>query len=210
MTHAAIRLATTFGFFLVIGRGLGAQAPPQRQGFWVGFGLGYGSANSACDYCADWHSGGATVLLKAGGTLGPSVRLGAVIEGWSPANTGATTVADITASLYYYPLRPSGFFLTGGLGISRYDGPGPRPIAACCPGAENPGCFPGRLTGPCYGRYAPFGGLGFTAGLGYDVRIAHQVFLTPVASYVYGFGWGWTGGGWTRSLFDFGLGVTYH
>ena len=28
-----------------------AQYPQRREGFWIGFGLGYGSANVTCDGC---------------------------------------------------------------------------------------------------------------------------------------------------------------
>ncbi len=61
-------------------------------------------------------------------------------------------------------------------------------------------------------------GWGFTAGVGYDIRVGRNVSLTPVANFVYG-GVGdlnVSGGGapfatgWKQNVVDFGLGVTFH
>src|SRR2546425_7779687 len=45
-----------------------AQYPQRRDGFWIGFGLGYGWANIKCDQCVDSSSvGGVTWSVKLGG-----------------------------------------------------------------------------------------------------------------------------------------------
>ncbi len=169
-----------------------AQHPQRRDGFWIGFGLGYGSANVTCDNCASGgRLGGLTAFLKLGGTPSRQVLLGGAIDAWTKQSGGATeTLANVTASIYYYPARRSGFFLTGGLGFSDYD--------------LSDG---GSITG---------NGWGFTAGAGYDIRVGRNISLTPVANFVYGgigdlnSGSGVFATGWKQNVLDFGLGVTFH
>jgi outer membrane protein with beta-barrel domain len=170
-----------------------AQYPQRREGFWIGFGLGYGSANVTCDSCGTGpRTGGVTAFLKLGGTPSPNLLIGGAINGWSHSSGGATeTMGNVTASLYYYPVARGGFFLTGGLGFSDY-----------------------RVdTSPTVDGT----GWGFTAGAGYDIRVGRNVSLTPVANFVYGgvgdltvSGGGTFATGWKQNVVDFGLGVTFH
>src|SRR5438876_10696911 len=87
-----------------------AQYPPRRNGFWIGFGLGYGSANVTCDSCGSGsRTGGVTAFLKPGGTPSRNLLIGGAINGWSHATRGATqTMAHATATLTYYTDPPSG------------------------------------------------------------------------------------------------------
>src|SRR5437879_12358634 len=44
-----------------------AQYPQRRDGFWIGFGLGYGSAHVKCDQCVDSSGvGGVPGFVKCG------------------------------------------------------------------------------------------------------------------------------------------------
>jgi len=44
------------------------QYPQRRDGFWIGFGLGYGSANITCDACGSGpRTDGITGFVKLGG-----------------------------------------------------------------------------------------------------------------------------------------------
>src|SRR5439155_16806521 len=99
-----------------------AQYPQRREGFWIGFGLGYGSADISCDNCDSGpRTGGVTGFLKLGGTPSRNVLIGGSLNGWSHSRGGATeTMGNITGSLYYYPVATSGLFLSGGLGFSNY------------------------------------------------------------------------------------------
>src|SRR6266567_3158501 len=80
------------------------QYPQRREGFWIGFGLGYGSANVTCDTCGSGpRTGGVTAFLKLGGTPSRNLLIGGAINAWSHQSGGATeTMGNVTASLYYY------------------------------------------------------------------------------------------------------------
>ena len=169
-----------------------AQYPQRREGFWIGFGLGYGSANVSCDNCISGsRTGGPTLFLKLGGTPSRDLLIGASFNGWTHDLNGANeTMGNVTASLFYYPVTTSGFFLTGGLGFSAY----------------NINSSP-EVNGS---------GWGFTGGVGYDVRVGRNISLTPVVNYTYGAlgdfevpGIG-TARGWKQNVIDVGLGVTFH
>src|SRR5688572_22001252 len=120
--RSAARLLAVAGVLSFITTAVQAQYAQRRDGFWIGFGLGYGSANVSCDNCDSGpRTGGATGFLKLGGTPSRSVLLGAAINGWSRSSGGATeTVGNVTASVYYFPAAASGLFLTGGVGFSNY------------------------------------------------------------------------------------------
>jgi hypothetical protein len=187
--HAAARLLSGVGILALCGAGTAsAQHAQTREGFWIGFGFGYGSAHATCNGCGSTSTGGATGFLKLGGTLSPNVLLGGAVNGWVKSSGGLTErLGNVTGSVYYYPARASGFFVTGGLGFSSYD--------------LSDG---GSITGT---------GWGFTCGAGYDVRVGRNISLTPVANFAYG-GVGDLSDnfttGWKQSVIDFGLGITFH
>jgi hypothetical protein len=174
-------------------RSVWAQYPQRRDGFWIGFGLGYGSANVACDNCrAGPRTEGLTGFLKLGGAPSQQRLIGGAITGWSHSSGGATeTMANLTGSLYVYPRARSGFFFTGGLGLSGYH----------------------VNTVPAWDGT----GWGLTLGAGYDIRVGRDVSLTPVVNYLYGavgdvtvLGTGVVGSRWRQDVIDVGLGVTFH
>src|SRR6266496_3476562 len=151
------RVIALGGALLAVAPASRAQYPQRREGFWIGFGLGYGSANITCDSCGSGpRTGGVTAFLKLGGTPSRNLLIGGAVNGWSHSRGGATeTMGNITASLYYYPVA-----LSGGLGFSNYH-------------VDTSPSTNGR-------------GWGFTGGVGYDVRVGRNVSLTPVANFVYG------------------------
>jgi hypothetical protein len=169
-----------------------AQYPQRREGFWIGFGLGYGSANVTCDSCASGdRQGGVTAFLKLGGSPSRNVLIGGAINGWSHSSGGATeSVGNVTASVYFYPSAASGLFLTGGLGFSTYYTDTSPEVSGM--------------------------GWGFTGGVGYDVRVGRNISLTPAVNFLFGsVGDVEADGspfatGWKQNVIDFGLGVTFH
>ncbi|HXF95255.1 MAG TPA: outer membrane beta-barrel protein [Gemmatimonadales bacterium] len=169
-----------------------AQRPQTRRGFWIGFGIGYGSADVSCDGCGNVDAeGGFSSFIKLGGTLNDKVLLGADITGWTKSEGGTTaTLGNMTAAVFFYPMPQSGLFLKGGAGFSVYT--------------------------ESNGIEADGTGVGLTVGVGYDVRVGANISLTPVADFV----WGSVGDiqadgvtaatGWKQNLLHLGLGVTFH
>jgi hypothetical protein len=105
-----------------VARAVRAQYPRRRDGFWIGFGLGFGSANVRCNTCsAGPHTDGVTGFLKLGGSPSQHLLIGGAINSWSHYSGGATeTMANLTGSLSFYPRARTGLFFTGGLGLSGY------------------------------------------------------------------------------------------
>ena len=123
-----------------------------REGFWISGGLGYGSLG--CDGC-DSRTGGVSGGLALGGTISPHWLLGVGTSGWTKEEQGARlTVAEIDARVRFYPSATGGFFLTGGLGY-------------------------GSITGSVGGFSSTENGAGAILGMGYDVRIARNMSVTP-------------------------------
>ena len=119
-----------------------------RQGFWFNAGAGFGSLG--CRGCDDRQSA-VTLALGAGGTLSQKVLLGASIDGWT---TSQRTVAALLARLRFYPSVTSGFFLTGGLGLGRWQADGTDANSSDTGTSE-------------------------LIGLGYDVPLGPDLSLTP-------------------------------
>src|SRR2546426_8008613 len=72
-----------------------AQYPQRRDGFWIGFGLGYGSANITCDGCGSGpRTDGITGFLKLGGAPSRNVLLGGGIKGRAPSDCSGTQTHD--------------------------------------------------------------------------------------------------------------------
>src|SRR5256885_14489271 len=99
-----------------------AQYPQRRDGFWIGFGLGYGAANITCDNCVDSSSvGGITGFVKLGGAPSQNLLIGGTIKARARTKAGLTeTNSNVTASGFLFPATRSGVFVTGGLGGFRY------------------------------------------------------------------------------------------
>src|SRR5438034_8386967 len=63
------RVVALGGVLVAVAPPAEAQYPQRREGFWIGFGLGYGSANITCDSCDSGPpTGGVTASLKLRGT----------------------------------------------------------------------------------------------------------------------------------------------
>lgn len=177
---------------VVTSASLPAQRPQERRGFWIGFGLGYGSAGFSCDSCTGGRVGALSGFLKMGGTLSPRLLLGGETNGWVRNTGGATeTRGNASLAVYYYPTAAKGLFLKGGAGLSRY--------------ASRGGFV--DWTG---------GGFGLLLGAGYDVRLGRNASLTPVVNLFGGnLGTvdapGYVGsGGYTQNVVQLAVGVTFH
>lgn len=160
---------------------LQAQGHPQaREGFFAGFGLGWGSLG--CSDCSGERESGLSGFLKLGGTVNEQLLLGFESNGWVKEENGVRlTQANAAALVQYYPQVQSGFFVKGSLGLAT--------LALDIDGFGNT-----SETG--------FGG---TLGGGYDFRVARNFSLTPYTNFVYG---SFDGGG--TNVIQAGLGLNWH
>jgi outer membrane protein with beta-barrel domain len=171
-----------------------AQHPQTREGFWIAFGFGGGSARFSCKPCtSDTTLTSATIDLKMGGTVRPNMLIGGELNAWTKNENGETlTIGNLSAVLQYYPAVASGFFLKGGLGYA-------------------------TIRDEAGGSTATGNGFGFIVGLGYDFRVGRNFSLTPIANVYYGGigelssgGSSTTGLGWKQSVFELGLDFMFH
>ena len=129
------------------------QNPQTREGFWISFGVGYGSLG--CDDCNDERRSGANAYLRMGGTLSQRLLIGGELNGWSKSEGNATlTISNFGPVLLFYPNANGGFFLKGGIGIAST--------------SLDLGTIEIEETGA-----------GLTLGLGYDARVGRKFALTP-------------------------------
>lgn len=150
-----------------------------REGFWFNIGTGYGAIS-----CKDCYGsvGGYSGGLSLGGTISQRFLLGVGTTGWYRSEGGATLVAGtVDARVRFYPATTSGFFLTGGVGFGSIG----ADLAAYGSDSET--------------------GAGVVLGLGWDLRVANGVSLTPF----------WNGFAVATSNADanvgqVGLGITFH
>src|SRR5687767_2310742 len=110
------------GGLALVAAPLHGQRPQTREGFWIGFGFGYGPAHITCTDCGDTEARSSiTSFLRLGGTLNPHMLLAGDISGWTKTSNGVTaSFGTATASVHYYPRDASGFFVSGGAGLSAY------------------------------------------------------------------------------------------
>lgn len=139
-----------------------AERPPARhEGFWVAFGLGGGSN------LADWADGaraGVGGYVRLGGTVSERFLIGGELIGWGRDRNGATfSESGATAVAMFYPAG-HGAFVKLGAGFAGWA------AQATVPG--------GTLTQTA-------GGFAGTLGLGYDLRIGGNLYLTPNFDFLY-------------------------
>ena len=135
-----------------------AQREGKHEGFWIGFGLG-GGYNFA-DFAAG-SRGGAGGYLRMGGTLSQQVLLGGEVSGWGRNRNGETFAeSGLTAIITFYPVR-RGPFLKGGAG------------------------FAGWSTGAGTSTVTTASGFAGTLGVGYDLQIGGNLYLTPNVDFLY-------------------------
>jgi hypothetical protein len=169
-----------------------AQKPQIRKGFWIAFGLGWGSADLTCDGCTSSRQGGGVGHIRLGGTLNQKVLLGGDVTGWTKEESGTTaSVGNASFIVQYYPMEQGGLFLKGGAGFSG--------IVFSGGGAEASG-----------------ESFGLSAGVGYDIRVGRNISITPIADFLFGgsrdlqYSGATVVSGVGMNVFTVGLGITFH
>ncbi len=123
---------------------LAAQDKPDptrnmRQGFWIGFGLGAGSAGADCQGCSGDRTNGLSGYLRLGGTLSRNLLLGIETNGWTHSESGANeTMGFGDLVMLWYPSATGAFYLKFGLGGMAYQADIPLlgTIKATAPGGS--------------------------------------------------------------------------
>jgi len=170
----------------------------EREGFWIGFGGGYGSALASCDGCVgNTREGAPAAFLKLGGTVNQKLLFGFEFNLWSKDVEGDSLNFYIgSATVTYYPWTSSGFFVKGGAGLAIVD----------TDVREG-----NRLTTVDLGD-----GFGAIAGIGYDLRIRRNLSITPAVNFYLG----WPGDlkvglepvarNYRFNVVDVSVGLTFH
>lgn len=139
---------------------LGAQDAGSHHGFFLGAGVGHGSAQLTCSICQGGRDGGTSGYLNAGYSITQRIRLGAEVIAWYK---GAGQVDYLLTSAHLvavlYPLPRNGFFIKTGFGIAKYR-------------AED--------DTDTFGTKA-FAG---QVGVGYEVPVGRGVSLVPFANFL--------------------------
>lgn len=144
-----------------------AQEPP-HHGVWIGAGVGAGWAGATCNDCVSaGRLSGWSGYLRAGTTVAPRTRLAGELDGWVRTPDGAERIEGganervvmLGIAVLGYPIHDQGLFLKLGLGVSQY--------------RSRVGTSVLKATG-----LAPH------AGLGYDIGVAHELYLTPYVQYL--------------------------
>jgi hypothetical protein len=146
-------------------RGLTDITPPLRHGFWLNAGVAAGSENVRFSRePGGWGEENVqpAMWFALGGTVNQHLRLGGEINGWVWEHRDRQTDYQLTDYLVgalltgqFYPSSRAGFFLKGGVGLSRS-------------GTQVQGGLGVGETGFAY-----------LAGAGWEIRLGRSVFLTP-------------------------------
>jgi hypothetical protein len=139
----------------------GQEGHPHR-GFWIGFGIGGGSAKT--DGAEESLAGG-VVYLRLGGTVGQKWLLGGEAMGWGRNQDGVSYGrGNTTFTAMFYPSQRGGLYLKGGVGVAYVD-----------------------VSTELFGAGVSFSeaGFGSTFGLGWDIRLGNNIYLTPNLDWMF-------------------------
>jgi hypothetical protein len=165
-----------------------AQRVANHEGFWISFGFGAGSAFGDDAFDGDSKFGGAG-FLRMGGSVSQQLLLGGEIIGWgTDQDNVAIGRGAMMFTAMYYPSPKGGFYLKGGAGFSGRSAEWEVPFEGYTATVKD-----------------DQGGIGLGAGLGYDIQLGRNFFLTPALDFVYT---GTEGDG--ASLLLFTVGATWH
>ena len=186
------RLVALAAILLLVGvSAANAQNQQRHQGFWIGFGVG-GGVNTS-EGVDEARRGGGAAYLRLGGTLSQKVLIGGEFIGWGRQDellgldTEIVTRGNATFSLMYFPSSNGGFFLKGGLGAATVS-----------------------WTSELLGLRVDRRGFGTTVGLGFDVRLGGNIYLTPAADWLIQSFEFEAGENTTNTLFLITLGLIWH
>lgn len=133
-----------------------------RRGFWIGAGIGLGSADASAAGVFDFDRSRIGALdIETGWTVNPRLLIGVEFNAFAVTLFNASTIrdvgiGDVSATVTYYPRQSSGLFVKAGAG----------PSFAYSLEDSSPG---GDVTGS---------GMGAIVGAGYDMYLGRNFSLT--------------------------------
>lgn len=165
-----------------------AQRTANHEGYWISFGFGAGTAFGDDAFGGDSKFGGAG-FLRMGGSPSQQLLIGGELIGWG-TNQDDIQIGRgaLMFTALYYPSARGGFYVKGGAGFAGRSAEWTVMV----------GDLPATIRDDQ-------GGIGLGAGLGYDIQVARNFFLTPALDFVYT---GTEGDG--ASLLLFTVGATWH
>ncbi len=190
MPRLLSRAAVTAALFLAFTVSpASAQREAVHQGFWISFGFGAGTAFGDAAFDGDSKFGGAG-FLRMGGSPSQQLLIGGELIGWGTDQDNVQVGRGaMMFTAMYYPSPRGGFYLKGSAGFAGR-------------GAERTANIGGTTVTI---REDEKGGIGLGAGLGFDIQLARNFFLTPALDFVYT---GTEGDG--ASLLLYTVGATWH
>jgi len=166
-----------------------AQRTANHEGFWISFGFGAGTAFGDDAFDGDSKFGGAG-FLRMGGSPSQQLLIGGEFIGWGTDKDNVRIGRGaMMFTTMYYPSPKGGFYLKGSAGFAGRS-------------AERTVNIGGN---EAIIKEDEKGGIGLGAGLGYDIQLARNFFITPALDFVYT---GTEGDG--ASLLMFTVGATWH
>lgn len=163
--RCSIRVLLGLTLGLAVGSPLAAQEPPKHRGLWASFGFG-GGWNLSRNVGIDGRSaGGGAGFFRMGGTPSQKLLLGGEIIGWGRSENDASLGrGNATFTAMFYPSVEAGVYLKGGIGGAS--------IASTVSS--------GNTTTTVHDE-----GFGATVGLGWDIRVARNFYVTPGVDFLY-------------------------
>ena len=152
MRQFIVRAGSTGMLLSLLAAGGAAQELEQRhRGFW--FGLGFGGGWNQFDWTFGNSGRGGASYIRAGGTVNQHVLVGGEALVWFRDGGDDRSVERVNASLtaMVYPGSRGGLFFKGGFGAASHD----------------------------IDSDTRRDGIGLTTGMGFDFKIARNLYLTP-------------------------------
>lgn len=132
-----------------------------RSGFFIGGGLGLGSAQVTCGPdCGSNSANGLSGNFHIGGTINPHFRIGLETNGWVHSENGVDSqVGFASGAVYLYPSVHNNLWIKGGVGYA---------FAKATDNVDE----------------LKTEGVGVSAALGYDWAVSGNFVLVPYAGYL--------------------------
>ncbi len=162
-------LAALFSAFLVLfATSADAGHPHDRNGFFIGFGVGGGNAELTGQDGGSASDGGGIGNFRIGGAVKPTLTLGLENSAWVKSEealgiTVTTTLSAATFGVTWYPSAENGFYTRAGIGFGQVRADAEAGVAAL--------------------SYEE-SGIAILAALGYEWRLTGKFAMGPQVEFV--------------------------